>query len=123
MTPREKLQLSYELAFFPPRLNQVCRGLSREATPMMQELCEALDDACRLHLALPLRGYASQRALERLALYQARSRAYGIPGFIQAVRRRLERPALTDGEVPARLVRDIGLPAFTRPPHQRFSSR
>ena len=58
--------------------------------------------------------YASQRALERLALYQARSRAYKMPTFISNVRHALGRPDLPDREVPPRLVRDIAIPAITR---------
>jgi len=116
MNAREKLQLSWELAFFPPRLNAFCaetKGNLAAANPT-QDFLDALDDAQRLHLALPARGYASQRALERLALYQARSRAYGMPNFIKNVRRKLARPDLPDREVPPRLVRDIAIPLITR---------
>jgi hypothetical protein len=115
MTAREKLQLSYELAFYPPRLNALWRDLAAQKADACDAVAEALDDAARLQLALPESGFASQRALERLALYQARSRAYGMPRFIRAVRRRLNRPELADREVPARLVRDIALPAFDHP--------
>ena len=114
MTARERLQLSYEIAFFPPRLNGLWRELLADAPNCDAAMITALDDAARLHLALPESGYASQRALERLALYQARSRAYGMPGFIRAVRQRLKRPALAEVTVPGRLVRDITLPPFRR---------
>lgn len=115
MTPRETMQLAYELAFFPPRLNQMWREhragrLSCDEATFLQ----ALDDACRLHLALPETGYASQRALERLAIYQARSRAYGMPRFIRSVRAQLGKPPVTGTSVPGRLVRDIALPPFDR---------
>lgn len=115
MTSREKMQLAYELAFFPPRLNQMWREhragrLSCDEATFRQ----ALDDACRLHLALPETGYASQRALERLAIYQARSRAYGMPRFIRSVRAQLGKPPVTGTSVPGRLVRDIALPPFHR---------
>jgi hypothetical protein len=116
MTARDKLQLSYELAFFPPRLNRLWEAFRRDAALPAGD-AEALDDAARLHLALPSGGYASQRALERLALYQARSRAYGMPLFIRAVRSRLGRPAVEDAEVPGRLVRDVALPELARPRH------
>jgi len=114
MTAREKLQLSYELAFYPPKLNAFWRDVCLKAESDCGETAEALDDAGRLQLALPDAGFASQRALERLALYQARSRAYGMPQFIRAVRRHLQRPDLTEKEVPGRLVRDIALPVFGR---------
>ena len=114
MTPHARLQFSYELAFFPPRLNRMWQE-SHNGADFPPDAAEALDDAARLHLALPSKGYASQRALERLALYQARSRAYGMPLFIRAVRSRLGRPALTDVEVPAHMVRDIALPELARP--------
>jgi hypothetical protein len=115
MTPRERQQLSYELAFYPPRLNEFWYSVRDRQGGVSEETLEALDDAFRLQLALPDEGFASQRALERLALYQARSRAYGMPRFIRAVRRHLCRPELTEKEVPGHLVRDIALPVFKRP--------
>lgn len=114
MTPRERLQLSYELAFFPPRLNGMWREHFADPDKLDPDLVQALDDAARLHLALPSRGYASQRALERLAIYQARSRAYGMPLFIRAVRKQIQRPEIEEREVPGHLVRDIALPPFAR---------
>lgn len=114
MTAREKLQLSYELAFHPPRLNAFWRDVCLKAENCCDGTAEALDDAARLQLALPDAGFSSQRALERLAVYQARSRAYGMPLFIRAVRRHLQRPELTEKEVPGHLVRDIALPVFGR---------
>jgi len=110
MTPREKIQLSYELAFFPPSLNGFTGKLRTASSPVDSDFLEALDDACRLHLALPSKGYSSQRALERLAIYQARSRAYRMPDFIDAVRQKMGRPPLSETQVPCRLVRDIALP-------------
>jgi hypothetical protein len=114
MTPREKLQLSYELAFFPPRLNQVAEIIRQDAGQLQPEWLDRLDEAALLHLALPEKGYASSRALERLAIYQARSRAYGMPGFLRAIRHRLGRSDLPDTFVPGHLVRDIALPEFCR---------
>ena len=112
MTPRERIQVAYELAFFPPRLNGLWNRV-RDGGTVSEEESKALDDAARLHLALP-EDCHSQRALERLALFQAKSRAYGMPTFVRGVRRRLGRPALTDSAVPARLVRDIALPPLAR---------
>ncbi|MDD5678135.1 MAG: hypothetical protein PHW60_09130 [Kiritimatiellae bacterium] len=114
MTAREKLQACYELAFFPPRLNEAWDRIRRNAEPNMDELGMLLDTAELLHQALPERGFPSQRALTRLALYQARARAFGMVGFIRCLRRRLNRPPLTAHEVPGHLVRDIGLPPLAR---------
>jgi hypothetical protein len=114
MTAREKLQLSYELAFFPPRLNAFWRDVCLNPEACGDETTAALDDAARLHLALPDGGFSSLRALERVAVYQARSRAYGMPRFLRAVRHRLHRPELAEREVPGRLIRDIALPVFGR---------
>lgn len=114
MTEREKLQLSYELAFFPPRLNEAWDRIKKNAVPDAEELGELLDTALLLHQALPEKGFPSQRALQRLALYQARARAFGMVGFISRLRQQLNRPPLSAREVPAYLVRDIGLPPLAR---------
>lgn len=113
MTGRDKLRLCYELAFHPPRLNEVWRQIKAGEVRDRAELGELLDTALLLHLALPSTGHASQRALTRLALYQARSRAFGTVPFLRNLRRHLGRGPLSDVEVPAHLVRDIGLPPFT----------
>jgi hypothetical protein len=112
MTAREKLQLSYELAFFPPRLNEIWWRIRDQSDDLPAELGELLDTALLLHQALPETGYASQRALNRLALYQAKARAFGMVRFLANVRRRCGRPEMAAGYVPAHLVRDIGLPVF-----------
>ena len=114
MTPREQLQYAYELAFYPPRLHEVWNALQRGQVANSQEVGESLDTALALHQALPQEGYSSQRALERLALYQARARAFGTVRFLVNLRRRLGRPPLSITEVPGHLVRDIGLPRFGR---------
>ena len=114
MTPREKLQLSYELAFFPPRLNEIWGGLRAQSNDLPEDLGELLDTALLLHQALPETGYASQRALNRLALYQAKSRAFGMVRFLENVRRHLRRPPLAARSIPPHLVRDIGLPVLGR---------
>ena len=87
MTPREKLQYCYELAFYPPRLQCLWYQLKAGTLPTSPELKEDLDTALLLHQALPETGYASQRALDRLALYQARARAFGTVRFLRNVRR------------------------------------
>ena len=114
MTEREKLQACYELAFFPPRLNEAWDRIQRGAAADVDKLGELLDTALLLHQALPEKGFSSQRALTRLALYQARARAFGMVGFIRRLRQRLNRPPLTAREVPGHLVRDIGLPPLAR---------
>jgi hypothetical protein len=117
MTPREKIQLSYEVAFYPPRLNFVIGKMRTGSFVADNDFLDALDDARRLHLALPSKGYGSQRALERLALYQARSRAYRMPDFIDAVRQKMGRLAISETQVPCRLVRDVALPQDGRGLH------
>ena len=114
ITEREKLQASYELAFFPPRLNEAWDRIRCGAAADTDKLGELLDTAQLLHQALPEKGFPSQRALTRLALYQARARAFGMVGFISRLRQRLNRPPLTARTVPGHLVRDIGLPPLAR---------
>ena len=114
MTSREKLQYSYELAFFPPRLNEVWYQVKRKCVTQLDELGEMLDVALLLHGALPSDGYASQRALNRLALYQAKSRAFHTLFFLRNLRKALGRASLPLTEVPCNLVRDIGLPRLSR---------
>ena len=75
----------------------------------------ALDEAAMLHLPLLQGGYASVRALYRLAAYQAGSCDYGMRGFIDNVRRRLNRPALAVTEVPSGMVKDVVLPKYRVP--------
>ena len=112
MNSREKLQYCYELAFFPPRLNEVWSRVKCGSVPDAEELGELLDTALLLHQALPSTGYASQRALNRLALYQAKARAFGTVTFLRNLRERLGREPLTQAELPGSMVRDIGLPLF-----------
>ena len=114
MTAREHLQNAYELAFYPPRLNEVWHRLSKHPADAAGELGELLDQAWLLHQALPERGYASQRALNRLALYQARARAFGMVTFLMNIRRYLGRPPIDTRVVPGSMVRDIGLPLLRR---------
>lgn len=115
MTAREELQYCYELAFYPPRLHELW-GQIKRGEKGVAEVAPLLDKALMLHQALPEYGYASQRALQRLAIYQARSRAFKMVTFIKNIRRYIGCDELHINEVPANLVRDIGLPAFSRPP-------
>jgi hypothetical protein len=114
MTAREQLQYWYELAFFPPRLDefwgQVKRGeIDREIA------ASAIRGALQLHLALPESGYASVRALKRLAQYQARSKPFAPVTFLTNIANQLGVNAVpAETHVPAWMVRDIGLPPFCR---------
>lgn len=111
MTPREKLQYAYELAFYPPRLHEAWNRIKTEAVGDREELGELLDTALLLHQALPEHGFASQRALKRLALYQAKARAFGMVRFLRNIRKKLGRSdQLCSNVVPGQLIRDMGLP-------------
>lgn len=111
---RERLQACYELAFYPPRLDETWQRIKHGRSENIAELGDLLDTALLLHQALPESGFASQRALNRLALYQAKARAFGTVRFLKNIRHQLGRPPLTQTEVPGNLVRDLGLPAFCR---------
>lgn len=113
MTAREELQYCYELAFYPPRLNQVWQEIKKKKK-YKKELKPLLDKALILHQVLPESGFASQRALQRLALYQAKSRAFGMVTFLRNIRTALGCGAIETRIVPGNLVRDIGLPEFSR---------
>ena len=115
MTARQELQNCYEYAFHPPSLNRLWRQIKQQ-TVAPEEVRPILDKAMMLHLTLPEHGFSSQRALQRLALYQAKSRAFGMPTFIRNIRKFLNFEDIAYTTVPGNLVRDIGLPAFT---HQR----
>jgi len=73
----------------------------------LERIDATLHDKAILHI------YGSA-AFILLALYQARARAFGMVGFINRLRQRLNRPPLTAREVPGHLVRDIGLPPLAR---------
>jgi hypothetical protein len=115
MRNRTELQYCYELAFYPPRLNEVWRRLQAGTISDVAALGEMLDAALLLHQTLPSEGYASQRALTRLALYQAKSRAFGSVRFLENLRQRLGREPLKQTVIPGWMVRDIGLPPLCRP--------
>jgi hypothetical protein len=114
VTPREKLEYAYKLAFYPPELNRAWNRVKNEDVDDPEALGEALDIALTLHQALPEERVASQRALNRLALYQAKSRAFGMVRFLRNIRKRLGRPPLDVQVVPGHMVRDVGLPPLAR---------
>jgi hypothetical protein len=114
MTPRQKLQLAYELAFHPVRRIQIWtawrKGLIRDKA-VLEEL---LDMACALHQRLPEAPHVTSRALRRLAGYQASSRMYRAPSLLRRFRGQLGRTDPIPEEVPSWMVRDIALPPFSR---------
>jgi hypothetical protein len=114
MTARERLQKTYELAFDPPSLFAFWRKCRQGDDDGLREAVKLLDDALLLHQALPASGYASQRALTRLALYQARARAFGLVGRIESYRQKLGLAPLAAHVIPAGMVRDIALPPLAR---------
>lgn len=117
MDHREKLEQAYALAFDPPSLNALWNRIKRREVVNIGETVELVDMAIMLHQALPDGGYSSQRALKRLAIYQARSRAFGMPRFLRNIRKTLGagQPPET-GQVPVKIIRDIALPEFSRHP-------
>ncbi|OVE80743.1 hypothetical protein BVY04_05225 [bacterium M21] len=116
MSPREKIQLAYELAFFPPRLHQLWTDLKHGDVARGDDVIELLEMALSLHQALPERGYSSFRALKRIAIYQANSRLFGTVTFLRNILAYLEVDFRPPVEVPGQWVRDIGLPEFGRKP-------
>ena len=114
MTPRERLQLAYEFAFCPWRLNGKWHGWLAAPAAADEDELRALGDAARLHLPLPEARVSSPRALLRLARFQAESCETNMRTFVRNVRAALKRPALSEAEVPAGLVRDVALPRFKR---------
>jgi len=114
MTPRERLQLAYEYAFCPWRLNQRWRQWLAAPSEADADELRSLDDAARLYLPLPQRPVSSKRALYRLATLQAGGCEHRMRVFIGNVRRALGRPPIGEEEVPVGLVRDVALPRFVR---------
>jgi hypothetical protein len=104
MSPREKLQAAYKLAFYPPRLNRKWKEIKQQQVANAAELAELLED-----------GVASLGALKRLALYQAGSRTFGMVRFQRNIRAAIGPPAtIAETVVLAWMVRDIGLPPLSR---------
>ena len=76
-----------------------------------QDEIQALDDAARLHLAIPESSYADVRSLERLARYQVWASRYHMRTFVTNVRSRRGRPPLVEKEVPWQLLGECPLPS------------
>lgn len=114
MNPREKLERAYALAFDPPSLNVLWNQIKRHEVEDIGEALELLDMALLLHQALPDGGYSSQRALKRLAIYQARARSFGMARFLRNIRKTLGNIQPPEsGQVPAHMIRDVALPEFS----------
>lgn len=114
MTAREKLQAAYEIAFYPPRLHEIWNRVKQGDAEDAEEIGVLVDAALTLHLALPEDGYASQRALKRLAGYQADARAFHTVQCLRSLRRKLGLKRKNAAKtVPGAMVRDIGLPPFS----------
>jgi hypothetical protein len=114
MTPRQQLQMAYELAFHPARLNAAWNEWEKGTIADLALLRQVLDWALTLHQRLPEAPAASGRALRRLARYQATARLYRLPSMVRAFRARLGGTGEIPEEVLAWMVRDIGLPIFGR---------
>lgn len=114
MSPREKLQMAYELAFHPARLNAVWNEWEKGRFPDVSLLRSVVDWALTLHQRLPEAPAVTGRALRRLARYQANARLYRMPTMLTRFRERLGATDPIPPEVPAWMVRDIALPVFGR---------
>ena len=114
MTPRQQLQMAYELAFHPARLNAAWNEWEKGLVSDLALLRQLLDWALALHQRLPEAPAVSGRALRRLARYQATARLYRLPTMVRALRAKLGAAGEVPEEVPAWMVRDIGLPVFGR---------
>src|SRR3989442_14166099 len=118
MTARENLQFAYELAFHPARLNATWNEWEKGAVSDLAALRLALDWALTLHQRLPEAPAVTGRALHRLARYQANARLYRLPSMLRRFREQLGPAAEIPEEVPAWMVRDVGLPVFGRRNHE-----
>jgi hypothetical protein len=118
MTPREKLQMAYELAFHPARLNAVWNEWEQQRISDLSELRAVVEWALMLHQQLPEAPAVSGRALRRLARYQATARLYRLPSMLRRFRQKLGSVGEIPQEVPAWMVRDVGLPVFGRGPKE-----
>ena len=114
VTPRQKLQKAYELAFHPARLNAAWNEWEKGTAVDVAGLRLVLDWALTLHQRLPESPGATGRALRRLARYQATARLYRLPSMLRRFRERVGAAGPIPEEVPAWMVRDIGLPVFGR---------
>jgi hypothetical protein len=115
MTPRERQQLAYEIAFTPFRLDGLWRFWRTDPSISDPDELRALDEAAMLHLPLPEGSAAVSNAVYRLALYQAGAAPYAMRTYITNVRCRLGRPPIKEKEVPRELIADVALPDYHLP--------
>jgi len=114
MSPREKLQMAYELAFHPALLNAAWNEWEKGEGTDVDTQRSLLNWALTLHQRLPEAPAVSGRALRRLARYQATARLYRLPSMLRRFCDRLGESGEIPDEVPAWMVRDIGVPPFGR---------
>jgi hypothetical protein len=113
MTPRDQLQFVYELAFYPPRLHKFWSELRGKSSIDRDETEVLLKKALLLHLALPEKGFQSQRALKRVANYQASAKAFGIESFLKNIGKKLNLDVIPSAsKIPPGMIRDVKLPKF-----------
>jgi len=114
MNPRERLQLVYELAFYPPRLHRFWTELKKQSDFNREEIADLLRAALSLHLALPEKGFQSQRALRKIANCQASAKAFGTESFLKNIGKQLGLDVVpkTD-KIPPGMIRDMKLPEFS----------
>ena len=114
MNPRERLQFAYELAFYPPRLHRFWNELRNQSEFNREEIADLLRAALSLHLALPERGFQSQRALRKIANCQASAKAFGTESFLKNIGKQLGLDVVpkTD-KIPPGMIRDMKLPEFS----------
>ena len=114
MTPRDQLQLVYELAFYPPRVHQFWSDLRGKVVIDREQTEDLLRKALLLHLALPEKGFQSQRALKRVANYQASSKAFGTESFLRNIGKKLGLNVISSAtKIPPGMIRDMKLPEFS----------
>jgi hypothetical protein len=102
------------LAFYPPRLHHFWNGLKRQSDFNREEVADLLRAALSLHLALPEKGFQSQRALRRIANCQASAKAFGTETFIMNIGRQLGLNVVPKThKIPSGMIRDIKLPEFS----------
>jgi hypothetical protein len=118
MTAREELQMAYELAYHPARLNAVWNDWERGGIQDVASLRRVVNWALALHQRLPEAPAVTGRALSRLARYQAVARVYRLPTVLRRFGERVGEVGVIPEEVPAWLVRDVGLPVFGRGPRR-----
>lgn len=89
--------------------------VTAEPKPLSEDSCIVLFQGVNLTVKTSSPAGPSARALYRLAIYQAAACDYGRRTFIASLRRRLNRPPITETEVPFGMVRDVVLTHYAMP--------